>query len=264
MAAREGEAWTGLLTRDRALILAGLGGLLALTWLDTLRRAWGSIPVGAMADMSGCPMGAGPWGPVEAATTAAMWVTMMAAMMLPSAAPVLLVFAGVNRRRAERGNVGVPTAVFLLGYLLVWSGFSLAAAGAQWGLHNLTMLSGQDALVSRLAGGLVLIAAGVYQLTPLKRLCLVRCQSPLDFLLTRWRDGAGGALRMGLAHGLYCVGCCWVLMALLFVGGVMNLTWIALLAAFVLAEKALARGLAVSRLAGLALVAWGLATALAG
>jgi predicted metal-binding membrane protein len=203
-----------------------------------------------------------PWGLADVVMTASMWAVMMAAMMLPAAAPMLLLFSTVNQKRSAQGGTPVvPTGIFLLGYLIAWAGFSLLAAGAQWGLHTLMLLSPVLSITNPPVSGLILIAAGVYQFTPLKRACLVQCQSPLDFLLTHWRGGKGGTLLMGLSHGGYCLGCCWVLMALLFVGGVMNLTWVAVIAGFVLAERVLTRGQLLSRLAGALLIGWGLVLA---
>jgi predicted metal-binding membrane protein len=253
------DALTPWLKRDRLLVSLGLVGLVALAWLDLLRRA-GALSPGSLGHEMAMPRTA-PWGIADGAATATMWAVMMAAMMLPSAAPVLLLFSTVNRKRGAQGTPVVSTAMFLLGYLLVWGGFSLLATAAQWRLHTLMLLSPGLAIASPLLGGIILGAAGAYQFTSLKRACLVHCQSPLDFLLTRWREGAGGALRMGLRHGAYCLGCCWVLMALLFVGGVMNLTWIALIAGFVLLEKVVARGMLVSRLAGSLLLVWGVSLA---
>ena len=177
-----------------------------------------------------------------------MWWVMMAGMMLPGALPMTLTFATVNRRRRELGTPYVPTAVFVAGYLLVWGAFSLVATAVQWAGMSFS---------SSLAGGLVFVAAGLYQLTPLKHACLRRCRSPLAFVLHHWHDGTTGALRMGAVHGAYCVGCCAVLMALLFVGGVMNLLWAAAIAVWVLLEKVLPRGEALARIAGVAAIACG-------
>jgi predicted metal-binding membrane protein len=248
---------TRWLKRDHLLISLGLLGLVALVWLDLVRRA-GVLSLGTLGHGMAMPRAA-PWGIADVTTTASMWAVMMAAMMLPSAAPMLLLFSTVSRKRGAQGTPVIPTGIFLLGYLLVWGGFSLLATLAQWGLHTLMVLSPGLAIANPRVGGLILLGAGVYQFAPLKKTCLIWCQSPLDFLLTSWREGAGGALRMGIGHGGYCLGCCWVLMALLFVGGVMNLTWIALIAGFVLLERVWARGMLVSRLAGGLLVLWGLA-----
>jgi predicted metal-binding membrane protein len=192
-----------------------------------------------------------------------MWTVMMAAMMLPSAAPMLLAFDRIQRHRRTSGQTAAPLAFFATGYLVVWTGWSLAAAGLQWGLQSTLLLSPHLALQSSLLAGGVLIAAGLYQWTRLKTACLVHCQSPLSFFLTRWREGGAGALAMGFRHGAYCVGCCWALMGLLFVVGVMNLVWVAGLSAYVLLEKAGVVGATISRVVGLALVGWGLGLALA-
>ncbi|MBI2016955.1 MAG: DUF2182 domain-containing protein [Candidatus Rokubacteria bacterium] len=187
-----------------------------------------------------------------------MWAVMMVAMMLPAAAPMILMFVAVNRRRRTEGG-GTPlvnTGLFVLGYLVVWTAFSVAAALAQWGLHSAALLSDDAMSAAPVVGALVLAAAGVWQLTPLKYACLARCQAPIGFLLGEWRDGNRGAVVMGLRHGLFCLGCCWVLMGLLFVGGVMNLAWVAAIAAFVLVEKLVPAGRAVSWASGIALLAW--------
>jgi predicted metal-binding membrane protein len=186
-----------------------------------------------------------------------MWWVMMAGMMLPSALPMTLTFATVNRRRRELGTSYVATAVFVAGYLLAWGVFSLVATAAQWALGHAGLLSPTMGLSSSLAGGLVFVAAGLYQLTPLKHACLRRCRSPLAFVLEHWHDGAAGALRMGAKHGAYCLGCCALLMALLFIGGVMNLLWAAAIAAWVMLEKVLPRGEALARMAGVAAIAFG-------
>ena len=171
---------------------------------------------------------------------------------------MILLFATVNRRRREQERPYVPTSVFLSGYVIVWSGFAALATGANWGLHVNSLLSSMmGTSSSAYLGGALLLTAGIFQWSPLKYACLSHCRSPLGFLMAEWRDGAGGALRMGLKHGVYCLGCCWVLMGLLFVLGVMNLLWIAALAAFVLMEKVIHNGHLVSRVTGLLLAGWG-------
>ncbi len=187
-----------------------------------------------------------------------MWTEMMVAMMIPSASPMILTFALVNRKRREQDRPYVPTGMFLLGYLAVWTGFSALAALAQWALHAMALLSPRMVATSPVLGGWLLIAAGLFQLTPLKHACLNHCRSPLAFLLTEWREGPVGAWRMGLTHGAYCTGCCWFLMALLFVAGVMNLGWIALISILVLVEKVLPPGPWLGRLSGVTLAGWGL------
>nr|MBA3318845.1 DUF2182 domain-containing protein [Gemmatimonadales bacterium] len=182
---------------------------------------------------------------------------MMVAMMLPSAAPMILLVATVHRRRRERASPAAPTAIFAAGYLLVWTCFSAAAALTQWGLHQAALLSPAMASTNPVLGGLLLMIAGVYQWLPVKSACLSRCRSPLGFLSSEWREGSAGSLVMGLRHGLFCLGCCWVLMALLFVAGVMNLFWVAAIAWLVLVEKVARAGAWIGKVAGLALVAWG-------
>lgn len=226
--------------------------LAGVAWWRLLRMAGSpEMDMMAMPDMA--------WGAGEIAMATLMWAVMMAAMMLPSATPMVLMFVTVNRRRAVEGRPLVRTGLFVLGYVVVWVGFSAAAAGAQWALHAAAMLSDAMAATSPFVGGTLLVAAGLFQWTPLKTTCLTHCRSPLSFLMTCWREGARGALVMGLRHGAYCVGCCWVLMALLFVAGVMNLLWVAALAAFVLIEKLMPGGDRLARLAGVVLVAAGVA-----
>lgn len=208
----------------------------------------------AMAEM-GMPMDA-PWTRVEVLSTIAMWTVMMVGMMTPSALPVLLVVAKSAGTRGE-GRIPASALAFGAGYLIVWCGFSVVAGLAQWLLHDAALLSPAMAAASpRIAAG-ILVGAGVYQLTPLKRACLLHCQSPISFLMAHWRQGLAGSLRMGLHHGVYCLGCCWAIMLVLFVVGVMNLAWVAAIGVFVLLEKTGFFGLMLSRFAGAGLVIWG-------
>src|ERR687892_520147 len=214
---------------------------------------------------SGMAMGGGmmtamapmAWTPGYAVLMFFMWWIMMMAMMLPSASPMILLFARFNRNQREKGAPYVPTAIFALGYLLVWAAFSLVAVTAQWGLERSGLLSSMMASTSVILGAVLLLAAGVYPLTPLKYACLKHCRSPLFFISHRWRPGGWGALRMGLEHGAFCTGCCWFLMALLFYGGVMNLFWIIGLALLVLVEKVAPAGHRVGWIMGMGLIAWG-------
>jgi predicted metal-binding membrane protein len=183
---------------------------------------------------------------------------MMVAMMVPAVTPLVLMFARVNRQKGG-GRVVGPAAILLLGYLLVWAGFSGLATLAQWKLHSAAILSPTIVSSSAILGGLVLVAAGLFQLSALKRACLVRCRSPLSFLMLEWRDGRWGTLVMGLKHGAYCVGCCWLLMALLFVAGVMNLLWVAAIAVLVFVERVAPKGETLGRIAGAALIVAGIA-----
>ncbi|MBI3432877.1 MAG: DUF2182 domain-containing protein [Hydrogenophilales bacterium] len=201
--------------------------------------------------------GAQQWGPWDLIVVFTMWAVMMVGMMVPSASPVILLFTRIHSGRHSQDAPGVASGLFLVGYVLAWTGFSMAATVIQWGMHSAMLLSPAMVGTSPLLGSAVLIAAGLYQWTPAKHACLTHCRSPLGFLLNEWRDGARGALVMGLRHGLYCTGCCWLLMGVLFVVGVMNLLWIALLAVFVLLEKNLPQGRWLSHTTGLALIAWG-------
>jgi predicted metal-binding membrane protein len=207
-----------------------------------------------MADM-GMTMDV-PWTAADVFLTFAMWAVMMIGMMAASAAPVILLFAAMRRHRAAQRW---PLVVFAFGtgYLLVWIGFSAGAALAQWALRSAAMLTPMMKTSSARLGGVILIAAGVYQLTPFKGACLTHCRSPLGFLMSRWRDGTAGALRMGIEHGTYCLGCCWALMGVLFVVGVMNLVWVAGMAIFVLAEKIAPSGALVARVGGAAMITAG-------
>jgi predicted metal-binding membrane protein len=244
-----------VLKRDRLLVLAGIIGVATLAWAYTVYVASsiGAAPGTAMAMPNMQSWSAAHW-----AAMFVMWMVMMIAMMVPSAAPMILMFATINRQRREKQQPYVPTGVFLLGYAVVWSGFAAGATIGNWGLHTHAMLSSMmGSSTNALLGGVLLVAAGAFQWTRLKYACLTNCRSPLGFIMSEWRDGVGGALKMGLRHGVYCLGCCWILMALLFVLGVMNLVWIAALAAFVLLEKITPKGQLLGRAAGVLLMVWG-------
>jgi len=246
-----------VLRRDRAVVTAGLVGVAALGWVYLLYLARGMAGMDMSADMALPRMQT--WGVVDLALLFVMWAVMMVAMMVPSASPLILMMAAANRKRRERDDPLVPTGLFLAGYLLVWTAFSAVATAVQWGLHATALLSPGMVSGSPVLGGLLLLTAGIFQFTPLKQACLTHCRSPLRFLMGHWREGRAGAMRMGLEHGLYCVGCCWILMALLFVAGVMNLLWVAVISLFVLAEKVLPRGELVGRLGGAVLLVAGVA-----
>ena len=182
----------------------------------------------------------------------AMWWLMMLAMMLPSATPAILLYAQVRRSREQDAAIG-QTWVFLLGYLAVWLCFSIAAALTQWQVADSSM-----AIRDNITTSVLLVLAGVYQLSPFKSVCVSQCRSPSQFISRHWRAGWEGAVRLGVLHGAYCVGCCWLLMALLFVGGVMNLLWIIGLTVLVAGEKLLPTKLLIPQISGVALIAWGL------
>ena len=243
--------------RDRFAIWGGLGALSALAWLYLLRMPANSGGLDNMAGMPGMSMPS-PWSPAVLWLTFLMWAVMMVAMMLPSAAPMVTIYARVAEGHGSSPRLRVW--LFAGGYVTVWIAFSAAAAMLQAGMDRAAMLSGAMR-VAPLAGGIILALAGAYQLSPLKRRCLRQCQSPLGFLMTHWREGRAGAITMGLHHGAFCVGCCWMLMALLFVAGVMNLLWVAVLAAFVLLERATRWGETLATASGFVFIAGGLALA---
>jgi predicted metal-binding membrane protein len=195
-----------------------------------------------------------PWSARDALLTFFMWAVMMVGMMVPSAVPMSLLFAQVSRKAAAQGAAVVPTFVFASGYAMAWTLFSVGATALQWWLERTALLTPMLASASPGFGAALLAGAGLYQLSPWKNACLSHCRSPASFVATHWRPGRAGAFRMGLSHGLYCLGCCWILMGLLFFGGVMNLLWVAGLTIFVLVEKLAPRGALVARLAGIAML----------
>lgn len=244
-----------ILRRERVLIGVCLAVMVVLAWtyLVDMARDMSTMPMSMPMPMA--PVA--PWSLADVLLLFVMWSVMMVAMMVPSATPMTLAFLSVNQRRRESNGAVVSTSLFFLGYIVVWTAYSAVATLAQWGLHEAALISASMALTSPSVTGAVLIAAGVYQWTPLKHRCLVSCRSPLSFLMSRWREGRWGAWTMGLEHGSYCVGCCWILMALLFVTGVMNLPWVAVIAAFVIAEKLVPRGEMFGRMSGLVLAVIG-------
>jgi predicted metal-binding membrane protein len=242
--------------RGRVVTVLAIGGVTALAWLWLVMQArYMTDMAGDMTDMV-MPL-TETWTVSYVALTFAMWWIMMVGMMLPSAAPMILTFGTLNRNKRARGQSFVPITIFLLGYVIAWGGFSAIATLAQWALDRFVLLTPMLAIGSSLFGSALLILAGVYQFTPLKQACLRGCRSPFAFLLNHWRDGWVGALRMGLAHGAYCIGCCAVLMALLFLAGAMNLLWVAILAVFVFAEKLLPGGEWIARGGGVAMLGSG-------
>ncbi|MBU1211290.1 MAG: DUF2182 domain-containing protein [Alphaproteobacteria bacterium] len=255
-----------LLKRERLVVGAGLVILTLLAWwwllvgagtgMDTMAMTTWVFPPPVHAQMPA------QWTPAYAGIMFLMWWIMMIAMMTPSAAPMILLYARAYRYEQKLGRLTsavTPTFAFALGYLLAWFGFSLAATALQFGLEEAGLLHAMWMWsIDSIFTGTLLIAAGAYQLTPLKNVCLEQCRSPAQFLAENFTPGATGALRMGLKHGTFCLGCCWFLMALLFAGGLMNLVWIAGLAIYVLIEKVAPQGFWIARLAGFVLIAAGL------
>lgn len=244
-----------LLHHDRAIVAAGLLGTVVVMW------AW-LVP--ASLDMYGRMDGLATWMMQDhwdvryGVLIFLMWTAMMVGMMLPSATPAVLLFAKVVRTDGKAAATIPRTVAFAGGYLLTWLAFSLLATLLQWGLAELRLLSPMMEASSPVLTAFILIAAGVYQWAPLKRACLTQCRSPLDYVSRHWRPGIAGALRMGIGHGLLCVGCCWMLMLLLFAGGVMSLAVIGAITFLVLLEKLAPFGQLASRLTGVAMVGLGL------
>ncbi len=249
-----------ILKRDRLIVIAGLAAVASLAWAYTLAgvgMGMNAFQMTAMSDAGAAAASPAPWSPARALAVFLMWLIMMIAMMLPSAAPMVLLFAAIARRRQAQPRSEIGAAAFVAGYLAIWGIFSAGAALAQWAFEMNRLLTPMMQSTSAVFDGLLLLAAGFYQLTPLKQACLGRCRQPVGFITQYWRSGTGGAFRMGIAHGAFCLGCCWFLMALLFVGGVMNLYWIAGIATYVLAEKVLPHQRWLSSAAGWALIALG-------
>ncbi|WP_260291281.1 DUF2182 domain-containing protein [Sedimenticola hydrogenitrophicus] len=240
--------------RDRWTILASLFALVLLAWLylwiDAGQMDMMSTPAG---DMGNGAMAPGPWRLESLLLTFLMWAVMMVGMMLPSAVPAILLFSRLAKNREAAAPL--PAAwLFSSGYLTVWALFSLTAALLQATFESARLLSPMLTSSSIALSAILLMVAGIYQWLPVKKACLEKCRSPLNFFLMHWRPDTLGAFRMGAEHGLYCVGCCWALMLLLFVAGVMNLLWVALIAGFVLVEKLLPPGRLIGHLAGIGLL----------
>lgn len=236
--------------RDFLAIIVSLGGIAMLSWLYLIKTS---------VEMSeGMPaMQIPAWDAVYFWMMFLMWAVMMIGMMLPSAIPMVLIYAGVARKSARQGIPVAPIGAFISGYIAMWLGFSLFATLAQWGLDRAALLSPMMVSNSVRLGAALLVATGIYQWLPIKDTCLQHCRSPVHFIATHWRPGSMGAFKMGISHGAFCLGCCWVLMSLLFVGGVMNLLWIAAISLFVLLEKVMPFGDVSGRVMGLLMVASG-------
>ena len=230
------EMRAGLTSIDRWLIGFGLVTVCGLAWAVL---AWQASTMTDMGTMGQNIQSTGSWSLANVGAIYLMWVVMMAAMMVPATSPMIAIFATINRRRRTAGSAYVGTAVFLLGYLLAWSLFSIAATGAHWTLETAGWLTPMMESSSAALSATLFAAAGLYQWTPLKDMCLNRCRTPVGFVLTEWRDGTIGAVAMGLRHGLFCIGCCAALMSLLFAVAVMDLRWVAAIAVLVTVEKLL-------------------------
>ena len=245
--------------RDRLTAALSLAAVAALAWLYLWVDARG---MSAGWSPSGWLMAAStdnPWSPLSLALAFLMWSVMMVGMMLPSAMPAILLYGRLVAKQPAGGGTLPAVWAFAAGYLAVWTGFSLAAALFEAALQSRDLLTPMLESTSRPLTGGLLIAAGVYQWLPIKHICLTRCRAPLSYLLMNWRPGRRGAFRLGAGHGVFCVGCCWVLMLLLFAAGVMDLLWVVVIAGFVLAEKLVPFGKLFSYASGVALVGMGIA-----
>jgi predicted metal-binding membrane protein len=242
--------------RDRNIVLAGLAAVIFVASIYTIH----------MTGQFNRPMDVALMPSTHSTMTGgysflilfSMWTVMQVAMMSPTAVPMILMHGKVERHRQPQKLPFFRISLFFMGYIILWAIFSLAFAALQMGLQSAALLSPEMASSSPWLSGGILIAAGLFQFTHLKQACLKQCRSPVNYLMTEWRDGRVGALLMGLKHGAHCVGCCWVLMALLFVAGVMNLFWMAAITAFVLIEKLAARGENFGRIIGIGLIIWGI------
>jgi len=237
------------ISRDRAIVIASLIAVAGLAWAYLFGL---SQDIASMDDMPGMAMSSVP---APYSLTAIMWAVMMVGMMLPSAMPMILLFTMVQRKQGRQPIL--MTGIFVAGYLLIWGGFAVAAAALQMALGESALLSPSLRFASNRLAGLAFLLAAAYEFSPLKNQCLGQCSSPTVFITSHWRSGVAGALRMGLSHGLFCVGCCWALMLLLFTAGVMNLLWVAVLAVFVLVQKILPYPRVATTVAGLAMAVVG-------
>lgn len=238
---------------DRAAVYVGLSGVTAVAWVVTIQLAAGMRTPAESMDMAAAMPSIG-W---QFLFTATMWAAMMVGMMVPSATPMVVAYAEWTRRGPSNGRRAVAVASFLAGYLIVWLGFSLLAATLHVALQRAELITEMGAVARPALGGTLLVLAGLFQMTTWKQSCLRSCRTPFGFLIEQWRDGNRGAVVMGIRHGAYCLGCCWLLMATLFVVGTMDLAWMAAIALFVLAEKVAPRWLHVGHAGAVVLVGWG-------
>lgn len=240
----------------RLAVGAGIAAVAAVSWAYLVYMAWGMANMEAVADSLLMPSMMN-WGGADLLRVFFMWSVMMAAMMLPSAMPLLMLIARINFGRFARRRAAVATGIFGLGYIAVWIAFSLVATLAQWGLLEARLVSPMMHSASPFLSAALFAAAGAYEFTPLKHACLARCRSPLSVIMTQWREGLAAAFSLGLRQGVFCAGCCWLLMALLFVFGVMNLIWIAALSVLILLQKLVQQPRWFSRATGTVLLVWG-------
>lgn len=246
-----------VLKKDRFITLTALFLICVLAWLYIIYLYNQMYPMNMDSLFFAMPM-TPQWSWTDFVLLFLMWFVMMIAMMAPSVSPLVLIFTLLNRKRQQHQNPYVPSGYLLSGYFLVWAAFSLFATLLQWLLQQVALLNPEMVTTSKLLGGIILIMAGMFQFTPLKNTCLRNCRSPIGFIHQHWKDGKSGALRMGIQNGIYCLGCCWILMILLFVSGIMNILWITIISLFVLIEKVLSSIKFISPIAGIALITYGI------
>jgi len=244
-----------VIRRDRTIVLMGLAGIIlaAAIYMVRMAQTYGGMPATMLHQHDHAGQRSDSF-----LLLFTMWTVMMVAMMSPTAVPMVLMHTKVERNRQPERSPVIPTTLFFMGYILVWTAFSAVLALGQMFLQSTALLSPGMASTSPWLAGGILITAGLFQFSKLKEACLSQCRSPVTYFMLEWREGSTGALRMGLKHGVHCVGCCWVLMALLFVAGVMNVLWMALITAFVLIEKVMPRGDLIGRVVGVGMVLWGI------
>lgn len=246
-----------VLKKDRIIVLIALFILSVLSWLYIIYLYNQMYPMNMDALFFAMPM-TPQWSRTDFVLLFLMWFVMMIAMMTPSVTPLVIIFTLINRKRQQQQNPYISSGYLLSGYFLIWAAFSLFATLLQWLLQRASLLNPEMITTSKVLGGIILIAAGIFQFTPLKNTCLSNCRSPIGFIHQHWKDGKGGAIRMGIQNGVYCLGCCWILMILLFVSGIMNILWIAIISLFVLIEKFLSSVKVISFIVGIALIAYGI------
>ncbi|MEO6229813.1 MAG: DUF2182 domain-containing protein [Ferruginibacter sp.] len=246
-----------VIKKDRLIIISCLVAAAVISWLYIIYLYRQMYPMNMDAFLFAMPMTA-HWHFSDFLLLFLMWFIMMVAMMTASVAPLILLFAMINRQKKQQQAPYVPAIYIFTGYYLIWAIFSLLATLLQWALQQLNWLSPDMIITHKIIGGSILIFAGIFQFTSLKHRCLNHCRNPIDFIHTKWKEGKMGAFKMGVQNGTYCLGCCWILMAVLFVAGIMNLLWIALIGIFVLLEKLIPNSNWISYTAGLALCLYGL------
>jgi predicted metal-binding membrane protein len=245
-----------IIRKDRLIVLSALFVICILSWLYIiyLYRQMAVMDMDAL--LFAMPM-TPAWTMIDFILVFLMWFVMMIAMMTPSVAPLILIFVTVNRKRKQQQSPFVSASYLLCGYFLIWAVFSLLATLLQFFLQRISLLNPEMATTDKILGGVILITAGIFQFTSLKNKCLHYCRTPIDFIHRNWKEGRAGALKMGILNGFYCVGCCWMLMVLLFVAGIMNLLWITLIGLFVLVEKIVPQKKWISYVAGFVLILYG-------